>query len=162
MNPARHRGGWVILLSFVITLMLTALKLPEWALIWRPAWVALALIYWCMALPHRIGVAVAFMLGLALDVLSGALLGQHGLALSLVAFITHKLHRRVRVLPLWQQGLSIFALLLVYQGIIVWINGIQGAQVDSLALWTAPLTSMMLWPWVFILLRDLRRKHAVT
>jgi len=162
MTPVRHRGGWVILLSFIIALMLTALKLPDWALIWRPAWVALALVYWCMALPHRIGVAVAFILGLTLDVLSGALLGQHGLALSLVAYITHKLHRRVRVLPLWQQGLSIFALLLVYQGIIVWSNGVQGAHVNTLALWTAPLTSMMLWPWVFILLRDVRRKHVVT
>ena len=51
MSLYRHRGGWVIAASFVVALMLTALKLPEWALIWRPAWVALVLIYWCMAVP---------------------------------------------------------------------------------------------------------------
>ena len=86
MSLYRHRGGWVIAASFVVALMLTALKLPEWALIWRPAWVALVLIYWCMAVPHRIGVAIAFLLGVFLDVMSGALLGQHALALTVVAF----------------------------------------------------------------------------
>ncbi|MAP10549.1 MAG: rod shape-determining protein MreD [Gammaproteobacteria bacterium] len=162
MSLYRHRGGWVIAASFVVALMLTALKLPEWALIWRPAWVALVLIYWCMAVPHRIGVAIAFLLGVFLDVMSGALLGQHALALTVVAFATHKLHRRVRVMPLWQQGVSIFVLMVVYQGMILWINGALGVPFSGAALWTLPLTSMLLWPWVFVLLRDVRRKYSVT
>jgi rod shape-determining protein MreD len=49
---------WIIALSLVIALMLTALPLPEWAVNWRPAWVAMVLIYWCMALPERVGIGV--------------------------------------------------------------------------------------------------------
>ena len=162
MMFARQHGGWIIVFSFVVALILTALKLPEWARIWRPGWVALVLVFWCMAVPHRVGVAIGLCLGLALDVMNGTLLGQHALALSLVAFITHQWHRRVRALPLWQQGVSVFMLMLIYQGPILWIAGMQGALVEIKAFWTMPLTSMLLWAWVFVVLRDMRRKYAVT
>ncbi|MDX1434461.1 MAG: rod shape-determining protein MreD [Gammaproteobacteria bacterium] len=161
MTPA-HKGNWAVAATFVIALMLTALPMPPWAAVWRPAWVALVLIYWCMAVPGRTGVVVAWLLGLLLDVLTGTLLGQHALALGVVAFAAHRLHRQVRVLPLWQQGISVFALVFVYQALILWIKGIQGLPVMASAYWTAPLISMVLWPWVFIVLRDVRRRYQVT
>ena len=64
-------------------------------------------------------------------------------------------------LTLAQQGLSIFAVVLGYQAIVIWIHGMQGQPVHGSAVWTAALTSMLLWPWVFIVLRDTRRKHQV-
>ena len=51
-----HQGRWVIPTTFVIALLLTALPMPESAANWRPAWVALVLVYWCMATPERVGV----------------------------------------------------------------------------------------------------------
>lgn len=162
MTPQQHRGNWIISISFVIALMLMALPMPDWAGIWRPAWVALVLIYWCMALPGRVGVIAAFVLGLLLDVLSGTLLGQNALALCVVAFITLQFYQRVRVLPLWQQGLTVFGLIFVHQTLLLWINGIQGMPVMFSAYWASPLISMVLWPWIFIVLRDLRRKYQVT
>ena len=55
----KRQGVWVIILSFLLALMLTAIPLPIWAQAWRPAWVAMVLIYWCVALPERIGVLYA-------------------------------------------------------------------------------------------------------
>lgn len=162
MSLVRHHGGWVIATTFILALMLTALPLPEWGETWRPAWAAMVLIYWCMAVPQRVGVAVAWVLGLCLDVLLGSLLGQHALGLGVIAFITQKLHKRVRVLPLWQQGISIFLLVLLYQLLVLWVTGMQGQVVRGSAAWTAAFTSMLLWPWIFVLLRDLRRKYDVT
>jgi rod shape-determining protein MreD len=141
--------------------MLTALPMPDWAAVWRPAWLALVIIYWCMALPSRIGVLVAWFSGILLDVLVGTLLGQHALALSVVAFITLQFYRQVRVLPLWQQGITIFGLVFVHQVLVLWINGIQGMPVPVSAYWASPLISMVLWPWVFIVLRDIRRIYQV-
>ena len=161
MTQQKERGNWVIVMSFVVALMLMALPMPDWAGIWRPAWVALVLIYWCMALPTRIGIMVAFTLGIFLDVLSGTLLGQNALALSVVAFITLQFYQRVRVLPLWQQGITVFGLAFVHQVLILWINGIQGMPVSFSAYWASPLISMVLWPWIFVVLRDLRRKYQV-
>jgi len=154
-------GYAAIASSLVVALMLTALPMPAWAASWRPAWVALVLIYWCMAAPGYTGVVMASVLGLFLDVLSGTLLGQHALALALVAFVAHRSHRQVRVLPLWQQGVSVFALVFLYQALILWITGIQGMPVVAAAYWSSPLVSMFLWPWVFIVLRDVRRRYHV-
>jgi len=161
VTQQKERGNWVIVMSFVVALMLMALPMPDWAGIWRPAWVALVLIYWCMALPNRIGIMVAFTLGIFLDVLSGTLLGQNALALGVVAFITLQFYQRVRVLPLWQQGITVFGLAFVHQVLILWINGIQGMPVSFSAYWASPLISMVLWPWIFVVLRDLRRKYQV-
>ncbi len=157
-----HRGGWVIALTFVVALMLTVLPLPQWAALWRPPWVALVLIYWCMAVPQRVGIAVAFVMGLCLDVLSGsALMGQHGLALVIVAYITHRLHLRVRVFAPWQQGISIFVVILLYQAVVLWLHGMQGHAAPGSAVLTVALSAMVLWPWVFVMLRDLRRRYEV-
>ena len=155
------RGTGIIAFSFVVALMLTALPMPEWAILWRPAWVALVLIYWCMALPGRAGVLVGWSVGMLMDVMAGTLLGQHALALAIVAFIAHKMHRRVRVLPLWQQGLTVFGLVFVFQALVLWINGIKGMPVSVSAYLAAPLVSMLLWPWVFVLLRDTRRRFSI-
>ncbi len=154
-------GYTAIVLSLVVALMLTALPMPAWAALWRPAWVALVLIYWCMAAPGYTGVVMASVLGLFLDVLSGTLLGQHALALAVVAFVAHRFHRQVRVLPLWQQGISVFGLVFLYQALILWITGIQGMPVIAAAYWSSPLVSMLLWPWVFIVLRDVGRRYQV-
>lgn len=161
MTSRRPRGEVVIAVSMIVALMLTALPMPDWAALWRPSWVALALIYWCMAVPGRVGIAVGWFLGLLLDVLSGTLLGQHALALSVVAYATNTAHRRVRVLPLWQQGISVFALVFCYQLLLLWVNGIQGVPVMASAYWASPLVSTVLWPWVFVVLRDVRRKYRV-
>lgn len=162
MTETRHKATWAMVISFLVALILSALPMPEWSAQWRPAWVALVLVYWCMAAPARVGVATGWLAGLLLDVLSGTLLGQHALGLSVIAFITHQSHQRIRVLPIWQQGLSVFALIFVYQVLLLWINGIQGLHVSGIAYWSSPLMSMVLWPWVFVVLRDVRRRYRVS
>lgn len=156
------RTGYItIAASFVVALMLTALPMPHWAALWRPAWVALVLIYWCIASPAYSGIVTGWILGLFLDVLTGTLLGQHALGLAVVAFVAHRFHLQVRVLPIWQQCVSVFGLIFVYQALVLWINGIQGLPVFAAAYWSSPLVSMLLWPWIFIVLRDVRRRYQV-
>ena len=160
IEMVRH-GRWVIAATFVIALLLTALPMPESAASWRPAWVALVLVYWCMAAPERVGVVVGWVAGLLLDVMTGTLLGQHALGMSVLAYVTHHTHRRVRVLPLWRQGITVFVLLFLYQALVLWSNGIRGLPVEAPAYWTSPLVSTLLWPWIFVVLRVVRRRYAV-
>ena len=118
MTLMRHHGSWVIWASFIVALTLTMLPLPHWAELFRPEWVALALIYWCMALPERVGVGVGWSMGILLDVVKGTLLGQNALALTLIAYLTLRLHQRVRVFPLWQQALFVFILVALDQMLV--------------------------------------------
>ncbi|HHC71469.1 MAG TPA: rod shape-determining protein MreD [Thiotrichales bacterium] len=162
MTLARPHGGWVIVASFVVALLLSTLPLPDWILPWRPEWSALVLIYWTMALPHRVGVGVGWIVGLLLDVLQGTLLGQHALGLATLAFVTYNLHQRVRVFPLWQQALTVMLFLALYQLLLLWFDGITGRPPRGWEYWIPSLTGMALWPWIFVVLRDLRRRFKVT
>ena len=145
-------------LSLMVALMLTMLPLPDWAQVYRPDWVALILIYWSMALPKRVGLWVAFVTGLFLDVTLSTLLGQHGLALIIIIFINLNLYQRVRVMSLSYQALYVFVLLMMNQLVVLWIEGILQRDPPFMAFIGPPLTGMMIWPWVFIVLRDIRRK----
>lgn len=157
----RRRGTWMIVTSFILAFMLTLVPLPEWARAFRPEWCALVLIYWCMALPHRVGVGTAWLVGLLLDVMTGTLLGQHALGLSVIAYLTLLLHQRIRVFPVRQQALTVLVMLLLYQLLLLWVRGVTGHPPSSWTYWTASLSSTVLWPWVFILLREARRRYKV-
>lgn len=149
---------FVIYLSLVVGLVLMILPLPEWVQIYRPNWVALILIYWSMALPKKVGLWFAFFTGLILDTSQGTLLGQHTLALVVVIFLNLNFYQQVRVLALVQQAMYVFSLLLINQVIIAWVEGILARPTPIMAFFAAPLIGMLIWPWVFVVLRDIRRK----
>ena len=110
MGDQDPHGYGVILLTFVAAFILAVLPLPQWLLWGRPEWLALVLIYWTIALPHRVGMVTGLLLGVALDVLEGAALGQNALSLSIVAFLSQVLYQRLRVFNLWQQAAVVFML----------------------------------------------------
>lgn len=161
MEPERQGGG-VVVSTVVLAMLLTLLPMPLLVQEFRPPWVTLTLIYWCLALPQRVGVGWAWVSGLLLDVLSGTLLGQHALGLSVVAFLVLELHQRIRIFPLFQQALSVLVLLLVERLLSLWVLGGTGQPTPGLGYWVPALVGAVLWPWVYIVLRDVRRRFQIT
>ena len=161
MMLVKHHGGWVIIASLILAYMLTAMPLPEWSVNWRPAWVAMVLIYWCMALPDRVGIGIGWLLGLLLDVQQGTVLGQNALGLAVIAYITLRSHQRTRIFPLVQQAVLVCCYVLLFQLLVLWIKSMMGLPPQHWTFWMPAFTSMFLWPWLFIVLRDLRRKFRV-
>ena len=148
----------VIPLTLILGLILIMMPMPEWSQIYRPDWIALMLIYWSMALPNRVGLIYAFIIGLFVDVTQGTLLGQHSLALVLIVYINFNFYQRIRVMSLGRQSLYVLLLLFINQLTVVWIEGMMGSDPPVLAFFAAPLIGMAIWPWVVIILRDIRRK----
>ncbi len=153
---------WIIILTMFTALVLTAMPYPDWVAPWRPAWVVMVVIYWSMALPQRVSIGTAWVMGILLDVLQGSLLGQHAVGLAMVAFVTAKLHLQIRQYPLYQQSVVIGLLVAFYLCNLVWVNGIIGRPPQSWAFLTPVVTSMLLWPWLFVILRDIRRRARVS
>jgi rod shape-determining protein MreD len=149
---------WVIYLSLVVGLILMIMPLPESVQIYRPHWVAIILIYWSMAMPKRVGLWTAFIAGILVDVSQGALLGQNAMGLVIIIFINQNFYQRIRVLAPVQQTLYVFLLLFINQIITVWVEGFLGRPTPLFAYLGAPVIGMLIWPWVFIILRDFRRK----
>lgn len=147
-------------LTIFVAFMLTIMPLPEWAIEFRPDWVTLVLIYWAMALPARAGVSIAWLAGLMLDVSHGAILGQNALGLVLVIYIVHIQHQRLRVASLIQQAIVIFFLLLLKQLIVLWVSGIAGHAPDTWLFFMPCASGALLWPWIYIIMRDVRRKFG--
>jgi len=162
-GPSRSRhGGLIIAASLLVALILDVVPLPAWTEPFRPHWVTMVVIYWCIALPERVGVGIAWITGLVLDFTVDSLIGQHALALSVVAFLALVFHLRVRMYPLWQQSLVVMALVAAGIAINVWVRGIIGEYYLDWRNWTPALSSMLLWPWLFVILRDLRRFARLT
>lgn len=161
MNLSRSHGGIVILTSFVLAMVLTIIPLPDSLIRLRPDWVGLTLIFWCLALPYRVSVVTGFIVGLLLDVLSGTLLGQHALALCLIAFVCVQMHARIRAYPTWQQMLTVLVLLVLHQLVVLWIDRTIGRPGHSFSYWLPSLISMLLWPLVYRWLNAVRRAFSV-
>lgn len=162
MRQAKRGGGGVILVSFIVALGLTIMPLPDALELVRPEWIIMVLVYWVMALPDRIGVGIAWIAGLLLDVVRDALLGQYALTLALIAFIIISLHQRLRVFPLWQQALAI-ALLVILQYILVfWIKGLTGELPEFWKMLIPAASTVIFWPPVFLVLRQVRRRYQIS
>jgi rod shape-determining protein MreD len=114
-----------------------------------------------MAHPERIGVGSGWMLGLVVDIMTGALPGQHALTLSLIAYIVVKLHTQIRVFPLWQQSVAVMILLFLEPLITTWAMGISHQPPPPILYWTTPVIGMLLWPWVFVILRNSRQRYQI-
>jgi rod shape-determining protein MreD len=154
-------GYWVILVTFILALVLAVLPLPNWLLWGRPEWLALVVIYWTIAVPERVGIFSSLILGLMLDVLEGAVLGQNALALSFTALLVLTLYQRLRVFNLWQQAAIVFVLVGINQLLCQWVQNLEGAGAQSLLFLLPAVSSALLWPVVLPLLRAVRRYYRV-
>lgn len=152
---------FAIFTTLFFAMVLALLPMPDWTVWLRPAWVLMVLVYWAMVTPARVSVGVAWMMGLVLDLLNGTLLGEHALAFTIVIYFVSKLHIRLLMSPLIQQGISIFVFVLFYEFIIYCIQGFIGELPGSHLYWLSAVTSMLLWPWLFVLMRDCRRWFKV-
>lgn len=161
MVSSRASNGWVVWLTFAIGLLLSVSPMPQFMEILRPLWLALLLAFWTLALPHKVGMTTAWVLGLAEDVLYGTLLGQNALILSLTTFLILSLAQRMRVFAMWQQCLVILVVFGLAQLAQLWLSALTGNRQPTLALLLPALMSALLWPWVSYALRGLRRRLGI-
>jgi rod shape-determining protein MreD len=152
---------WFINLSILVALVLSIMPLPLELKPLRPDWVAMVVIYWAMALPHRVNIGTAWVVGFLLDILLGTLLGVHAFALSLVVFGVSSNFQKMRNFSVWQQSIIVGAFLLLYHFVIFWINRFLVNVNFSFEYITPAFTSILFWLWLFPVLRGYRRRFKV-
>jgi len=122
LRPANPLFIW---LSLVAALLVNLMPWGRNTL--APDVLALALVFWNIHQPRRVGMGAAFVFGLLMDVHEGALFGQHALAYTLLSYGAITLHRRIQWFPLGAQALHVLPLLLVAQlaslAIRMWVGG---------------------------------------
>ncbi|MBT8048453.1 MAG: rod shape-determining protein MreD [Xanthomonadales bacterium] len=162
MNARSDRYS-VILATLVVAFVLTLVPLPPFLDNMRPYWVGLVIIFWCLETQDLISLGLAFAIGIALDVLSASLLGQHALSMVIMVYLVTRFRARLRFFPPWQQALSVLALLMNDRIILLWIISLRGEPLPSLVFWLPPIIGTLIWPWLFLLLDRYRgaMRHRV-
>ena len=147
-----------VMLSILLVLMMSVTPMPLAIDIFRPQWVLLAVLYWCIALPKCYNIGFAWLCGLAMDLLHNNVIGLHALSYVVVVTFAMLLHQHFRLYPLWQQALLIGILLLPHFLLSLWIHNSLYTVESDWRYWAQLPVSMLLWPWVFSVLRFIRHK----
>jgi rod shape-determining protein MreD len=123
-----------------------------------PDLLALVLVFWNVHQPRRVGVGVAFMFGLLVDVHEGALLGQHALAYTLLSFVAISMHRRLLWFGLGEQMLQIAPVFFAAHLVSLAVRMIAGDMFPGWILLLAPVFETLLWPVAALLLLAPQRR----
>jgi rod shape-determining protein MreD len=143
--------SWFIAMTQLIALLLN--MIPFGRLPGIPDWVALVLAFWCVHQPQRVGMTTAFVLGMAMDVANGSVMGQHSLAYVLLAFAASGLSRRILWFPLSQQALHVLPMFLGMQLVMLVARMMAGAEFPGVLWFLSSFTAVLLWyPATFVLL----------
>jgi rod shape-determining protein MreD len=151
--PANPLFIWTSLIVALLLDMLPLGRVP-----WMPDFLALVLVFWNVHQPQRVGIGLAFMFGLGMDVHQSALLGQHALAYTALSFFATMIHRRLLWFTVPSQALQILPLFAVAHGVEIIIRMISGGVFPGWMLLLAPLGESLLWPVVSVLLLAPQRR----
>lgn len=133
-------------LTLIVAFLLQVAPLPAGLALFRPPFLVMAVAWWSLVMPRLGGIGAGFLAGLALDVVRGAVLGQHALATALVAFVAVRQHLLVRHKPALEQSLFMLALLVLWQGVVWLIDLWTGQSGDGWRAWAPVAVGAVLWP----------------
>jgi rod shape-determining protein MreD len=151
--PANPLFIWTSLIAALLLDMLPLGRVP-----WMPDFLALVLVFWNIHQPQRVGIGLAFMFGLGIDVHQSALLGQHALSYTALSFGATMIHRRLLWFTVPSQALQILPLFAVAHGVEIIIRMISGGIFPGWTLLLAPVAESLLWPVVSVMLLAPQRR----
>lgn len=160
MNKQRLSLWWFIG-TLVFALLSMLVPLPGVLEPFKPYWPALVLLYWSLESEERVTLGLAFAVGLGADLLNGVVLGEQALRLCALVFIALRFRSRLRFFPMWQQALAVLALLLNDRILLLVVRVLAGASLPPASWWISPFVGAALWPFLFLLLDDLRARLRI-
>ena len=119
---------------------------------WMPDILALVLVFWSIHQPQRVGIGVAFFLGLLLDVHQGAMLGQHAMAYTVLSFLSIAIHRRLLWFTVPSQAFQVLPLFAASHAIELAVRMLAGSAFPGLLMLLSPVIESLLWPIVSVIL----------
>lgn len=146
----------LIFLSLSIGLGLAIVPLPAVLLPFRPLWLFLVIAFWTLEAPERVGLGVAFVFGLLMDLLVGTVLGEYALRLVVFTFLLGRFRARFNFYPGWQQALVIAALLVNDRIVAAVVHIATHGVAVPWRYWGTVVVTAVLWVPVFALLDAVR------
>lgn len=158
---AIRSGFGALFVSYLIALVLMVMPMPGALDAYRPDWLSLVLLYWLIALPHRVSMGTLLVLGLCTDILLGSTFGVHAVGLLVMGYIAARNFQRIRNFSMLQQMVVIGVLIAIKRLVVFQIEQVlNDAEFVPQYLWPV-FTSAIMWLWLFHLLRKVRRNFRI-
>ncbi len=145
--PANPLFIWA---SLIVALLLNMLPLGR--VVWMPDFLALVLVFWNVHQPLRVGIGMAFMFGLAMDVHQTSLLGQHAFSYIALSFFASMIQRRLLWFTVPLQALQVLPLFAAAHGVELILRLLGGGIFPGWIVLLAPVAEALLWPVASVLL----------
>lgn len=163
MGPRRSSSAlfWAFTLSIFVALVLTVLPVPQMVFYLWPDWIPLVMFYWALTDSERVGPWVGFAVGILMEVLSLRNFGVLGLGMATMVFAVNRIHLQLRVLSVWQQMLVVGIFIGIFKLVTGWLYGLIADFTINAEYFYSLLGGMLTWPFLYILLQELRRSSRL-
>jgi len=161
VNMVKSHNRYMILVTFFVALVLAIYPIGSTNGWLRPEFVPMLVIYWVMVMPQQSSIFSLWCLGCAQDLLEGVALGQHAMALMIVAYVCLLSYQRMRNYTLWHQTFFVFVIVGLHQLVDNWVHSLQGNAADSLVFLLPAFTSALIWPLVWLVLERIRVSYRI-
>lgn len=142
--------------SIALAFLLNLLPWGHWVGV--PDFVALVLVFWSIHQPRRVGIGIAFMMGLLMDVHDATLLGENALSYTLLSYFSIMIHRRVLWFKMGTQAAHVLPLLLFMQAVQLVIRMLVSGKFPGWTYFLESLVAAALWPVVSAILLAPQRR----
>ncbi|OZB36539.1 MAG: rod shape-determining protein MreD [Halothiobacillus sp. 15-55-196] len=154
------RSNWVMIpLSLLVALILTIEPSVPLYQHYAPQWLLLTVLYWCIREPNSVGLGVAWLSGLVLDVATVGLLGANALLFTLSAAVVLGLRQMLFFTGPVQQALFIAGLSTVYLLLSLWMQGGIADLTMLLHNMIRVISNLVAWPFILMVFNLFRRRY---
>ena len=130
----------------ILSIVLTIIPVPDLINSFRLPWLMMTVIYFSIFNVSLIGVLSAWFAGLILDLMTGGLMGENAMILSIISYISYRFRFQIRVYPIWQIMVVVLLLLSLGELFSLWIQGVSGIMNPSIVDWINISIAVIIWP----------------
>ncbi len=160
-SESNTRVYWAFAISCFVAFTLMLVRVPDWLSSFWPDWIALVIVYWALYAPHNIGPKAGFVIGTMLEVLMAKTFGVLSLALAVLVFLVNLSHLQLRVSSRWQRVFLVILFVAIFKLINLWFEGMVGGDRLTAQDWYSLLGDLAVWPFLTIVLDELRRVYRL-
>jgi len=154
--------GWRrIIVTLITGILLKQLPWAGWGLAVRPDFLLIALLFWAVHRPSRVGMGLAFALGLLGDFQDGVVFGQHALAYVVAVYVIQYFRLRLLQFDAARQSLQVLPVFLLAQLIVLVVGWLSGHPPKSLNILLPAMSGTLLWYFVALALHVWYGKEAL-
>jgi len=148
---------WVICATLLVALILMIVSLPRWLFYFWPDWVGLVLAYWALTYPKEITPFRVLLVAVIAEVLFVKNFGVIGIGLVPAIFLISSFSQQMKAMSMWMQILLVAIAMTLSKIITGWVSGLIGDFDITLEYWYSIIGDMVIWPFLYIGLNELRR-----